>query len=132
MAKKKEMASKYKKLFAPIEKNQAYEMVVIVKPYLPEHIRKKAEKKIEDILKKYDVVLKGKAYWGKRVLAYKIAGHKEGYYIIYHFEAPTKNISSVRKYLDKHPELLRYMILQLEDASFDKLNLLVKKAVVME
>lgn len=132
MAKKRSIKKEYADLFSPVKRKRFYEMVVILKPYLPEHIRKKSEKRIEDILKNYNATLKAKAYWGKRVLAYKIQGQKDGYYIIYHFEAPSTELQNIRRYLDKHPELLRYMILQLEDMSFDRLDLLVKKAIVLE
>ena len=132
MAKKRTIKKEYADLFTPVERKRLYEMVVILKPYLPEHIRKKSEKRIEEILKKYSARLKAKAYWGKRVLAYKIDGHKDGYYIIYHFEAPARQLADIRKYLDKHPELLRYMILQLRNMSLEKLDLLVKKAVILE
>ena len=132
MAKKKQMAKEVAKLFEPVSKEKFYEMVVVIKPYLPEHVRRKSENKIEDILKRFNATVKAKAYWGKRVLAYKIAGQKEGYYIIYHFQAPTESLQNIRKYLDKHAELLRYLILQMQDTSWDKLKLLVKKAVVLE
>ncbi len=132
MAKKKQMDEKVAELFASPKIYKFYEMVVVLKPYLPEHVRRKSEEKIENILKRFNAVVKAKAYWGKRVLAYKIAGQREGYYIIYHFKASTDSLQNIRKYLDKHAELLRYMILQMNDTSWDKLKLLVKRAVVMD
>jgi len=133
MAKKKNtMDPKVQKLFETPEEYAFYEMLLVFKPHLPDPVRQGLEKKIEAILKKFDAGVKAKAVWGKRIMAYKIAGNKEGYYVMYYFESPVKSVEKIKKELNRITELLRHMILRLEDMSLDSLKLLAKKAEVME
>ncbi len=132
MAKKRTMKDEVAKLFAPVRERAFYEMLIIFKPYLPDQVRAQLEEKVESILEKFEGNVKAKAVWGKRVMAYKIKGNKEGYYVMYYFEAPVDVIEEIKRELGHIPELLRYLILRLEQMSLEKLKLLAKKAVVME
>jgi len=132
MPKKKTLPKKIQDLFKRPKLRRFYEMVVVLRPFLPEHVRVKIEEKVESLFDKYDVSIKAKAHWGKRVLAYPIKGHKEGYYIIYHIEADADSIAKMRKYIDKNPEILRYLIVKLKEMSLDKLKLFAKQAIVLE
>ena len=53
--------------------------------------------------------------WGKRYLAYKINGHNEGYYIIYTFTVAPSKISEIRRQMELKQEVLRYMVVEVED-----------------
>jgi small subunit ribosomal protein S6 len=92
-----------------------YEVMVIFKPLLPDDVRKGAHQAIVDLVKK----LKGKVndadVWGKRYLAYPIASHKEGYYIVYQIEIPSESLDKLKTGLERISELLRYVVTKIEN-----------------
>jgi small subunit ribosomal protein S6 len=86
-----------------------YELMVIVKPFLPEDVRVT----LLDGLKKEIVSKKGKVakedIWGKRHLAYTIKGHEEGYYVIFEIEVDPKHIDAISKEYHMMNDVLRFM-----------------------
>lgn len=60
-----------------------YELMIILKPLLPEDIRAGIQKKIEKLVTKGKGKITATDPWGKRHLAYPIKKHDEGYYIVY-------------------------------------------------
>jgi len=105
-----------------------YEVMVIFKPLLPDDVRKGAHQSIVDLIKK----LKGKVndadVWGKRYLAYPIAAHQEGYYIVYEIVLPCESIGKLKTGLERVGELLRYMITKIEKPE-EKGGVLNKKEI---
>ena len=86
-----------------------YEMMVILKPMLPEDIRSGVMQRLEKII----IGHKGKVIksdiWGKRHLAYPIKKHEEGYYIIYTMEMPAEAASELQKEIKLLPDVLRFL-----------------------
>lgn len=91
-----------------------YEVMIIFKPLLPDDVRKSAHQSIIDLAKKLKGKVKDADVWGKRYLAYPIASHQEGYYIVYEIELPSESIGKLKSSLEKIGELLRYMITKIE------------------
>lgn len=91
-----------------------YEMMVVLKPLLPDDVRKEVHKNFVDLLKKLGGEVVDVDVWGKRYLAYSIKGHNEGYYIVYNFKAPASCISECRRKMGLVQEILRYMIVEEE------------------
>lgn len=91
-----------------------YEIMVILKPLLPDDIRKGTMEKVEKLVKS----LKGKVVknevWGKRHLAYEINGHSDGYYVLWGVELDSKEVGKLDKELGLISDFLRHMILQVE------------------
>jgi small subunit ribosomal protein S6 len=52
--------------------------------------------------------------WGRRRLAYPIAGHREGSYFIVVFEAPSNAIEEVERSLNITEEVMRHLVVRLE------------------
>lgn len=87
-----------------------YEIMIILKPLLPEDIRFALQKKIENILKGQKGSILAQDVWGKKHLAYPIKKHDEGYYVIYQFETESDNIAKVEKTLNLTNDVLRFLI----------------------
>lgn len=60
-----------------------YELMLILKPLLPEDVKSGLMKQIEGLIKKFKGKILSSDVWGKRHLAYPIKKHEEGYYVIY-------------------------------------------------
>ncbi|MFQ5492571.1 MAG: 30S ribosomal protein S6 [Candidatus Dojkabacteria bacterium] len=87
-----------------------YELMVILKPLLPEDIRTGIQKKLEALVKKAKGAMVSQDVWGKRHLAYPITNHNEGYYIVYNLELEPALIDEFEKELKLMGDVLRYLL----------------------
>jgi small subunit ribosomal protein S6 len=108
-------------------KNATYEMMVIVKPLLPDDIRKVVHKSIVDLCKNLEGEVKDVDVWGKRYLSYKIASNTEGYYLVYTFSLPTSTLKEFKRVMDLKQEILRYLLLRIEEGEIVNKNYVKKK-----
>ncbi len=101
-------------LIARDKKLKNYEMMVALKPLLPDDVRKSMHKEFMDMIEKEGGEVLDVDVWGKRYLAYKIAGHNEGYYIVYDFKAYPEHINEMKRVLQLKQEILRFMIVEID------------------
>lgn len=89
-----------------------YELVVVIKPMLPDSVRNAVEEKITQLVSEGKGVVKSTDTLGKRYLAYKIKGHTEGYYLIYDIEMPGTVLPTMSSSLRIMSQVLRFLILK--------------------
>ena len=89
-----------------------YELVVVIKPMLPDSVRNAVEEKIIQLVSEGNGVVKSTDTLGKRYLAYKIKGHTEGYYLVYDIEMPSTVLSTMSSSLRIMSQVLRFLILK--------------------
>ena len=99
------------------KKQRDYEMIIALKPLLPDDLRKEIHKEFVDMVEKNKGEVVDVDVWGKRYLAYEIDGHNEGYYIIYDFKAFPETVREMRRQLELKQEILRFMIVEIKDPS---------------
>ena len=92
-----------------------YELVIVLKPLLPDDVRKAIHKTIVDLTEESGGKVEDTDVWGKRYLAYDIAGHNEGYYILYWLKMDPSAVAEMRRQLELKQEVLRYMVVKAED-----------------
>ncbi len=109
------------------EKNSMYEMMVIVKPLLPDDIRKVVHKSIVDLCKKLGGEARDVDVWGKRYLSYKIASHTEGYYLVYTFSLPASSLEEFKRMMGLKQEILRYLLINVEEDEISNKKYVKKK-----
>jgi len=99
-----------------------YEVMVVLKPLLPDDIRRGTMEKLEKTVK----TLKGKVVvsevWGKRHLAYDISGHSDGYYVLWGIEIPSESVSKLDNELRLNSEILRHLILRTEEFNLKEIK----------
>lgn len=93
-----------------MDKQNTYELMIVLKPQLPENVRMGIESKILEMLETADGKVSKVDAWGKKHLAYKIAGHNEGYYIVYEFKTAPARVEAIEKSLKLNKDVLRYLI----------------------
>ena len=54
--------------------------------------------------------------WGKRTLAYPIAGHEVGYYVVVHFDADPVLLPEFERALKLNAAIIRYLVVLNEGA----------------
>jgi small subunit ribosomal protein S6 len=91
-----------------------YEMMVVMKPLLPDDVRKAIHKDLSNSIKEFGGELVDVDVWGKRYLAYDIAGHNEGYYIVYNFKLVPAHVAEMKRQLGQKQEILRQMIIEVD------------------
>lgn len=106
-------------------KMKTYELMVALKPLLPDDLRKVIHKELVGMINKDGGEVLDVDVWGKRYLAYKIQGHNEGYYIVYDFKQISSNINEMKRVLQLKQEILRFMIVEVEDT--EKIGKGIKK-----
>ena len=90
-----------------------YEMMVALKPLLPDDVRKSVHKGIQQLATDLGGSVDDSDVWGKRYLAYKIQGHNEGYYIVYLLSLPTEALKELKRQMELKQEIWRYMVVRV-------------------
>lgn len=119
-------------LITVVRKPVPYEMVVVFKPFLPDKVRNEADAKVEQIIIDAKGTVSVRDIWGKRYLAYEIDTHVEGYYVMYQFLAPTSGMDMIKKLMNRHPEILRYLVLRKDIKDIEAPKIKVKKTITRE
>lgn len=93
-----------------MKQNKKYELMVILKPNLPENVRNSAIEKIQSILTTSGSEIVDTDNWGKKYLAYPIMKHTEGYYMVYQFKSDSDKTKELNKSLAAVNQMLRFVV----------------------
>ena len=96
-----------------------YELVVLLHPDLEIDLDK-AEKQVEKLVKDAGGSIKETDNWGKRKLAYKIAGHDYAVYVFYTLELPGSGVSQLNNALNITGEVIRFLITKPDEKAIAK------------
>lgn len=91
-----------------------YELMIILKPLLPEDIRLNIQSKIEELVKKSGGTVVSQDLWGKKHLAYPIKKHEEGYYIVYKLTLKPSAVKELDTEMKLTSDILRHLLTKLE------------------
>lgn len=86
--------------------------MLVLKPLLPEDLKTKVLKKLEDYIDKSKGKILKKDVWGKRHLAYPIKKHEEGYYIVYSIDFPKELAADFQNEMKLMSDVLRSMMIK--------------------
>lgn len=89
-----------------------YELLVVVKPMLPDPVRNALEEKIVQLVTEGNGKILKTDTLGKRYLAYRIKGHTEGYYLVYEIEVPAPTVTNLSTSLRMMSQILRFLIIK--------------------
>ena len=91
-----------------------YESVIIINPSLEDEAIKNTVKSFEDLINKEGKVLETNEV-GRKKLAYEIKKNKEGYYVVYTFEAKPDSITELERIYRITDEVIKFIVVRLED-----------------
>jgi len=92
-----------------------YESVVIVNPNLEEESIKALINKFSDLINTDGKVVSVDEKMGKRKLAYEIKKQKEGFYIVFKFEANPGLIAELERNFRITDEVLKFLVVREEE-----------------
>jgi len=87
-----------------------YELMIILKPLLPEDIRAGVQKKISGFIAEGKGEILKTDVWGKKHLAYPIKKHEEGYYIVHQITLAPNKVSDFKRELRLMNDILRFLL----------------------
>jgi small subunit ribosomal protein S6 len=91
-----------------------YESVIIINPNLDEEGTKSIVSKFSDLIST-DGKIEKVDELGKRKLAYEVKKNKEGYYVVYYFEANPSLISELERNYRITDEVIKFMTIKVEE-----------------
>ena len=95
--------------------NRKYEAFYIVKPDFADDAVQKIADKFKSVVEEKGGTVEAAAKWDKRKLAYEIDGHKEGNYILMHFEAGAGVPQELNRQMRISDDVLRHRIFRIEE-----------------
>lgn len=91
-----------------------YESVIIINPTVDEEGVKSLVKKFTDLINTDGKVEKVDEL-GKKKLAYEVQKNKEGYYVVFYFEANPNLISELERNYRITDEVIKFMSVKVEE-----------------
>ena len=88
-----------------------YESVVIIDPSVDEEKVKELSQRFTDLINKDGKVEKVEEL-GKKRLAYEVKKNKEGYYVVYDFEANPKLIAELERNYRITDEIIKFIVVK--------------------
>ncbi len=94
-----------------------YEAFYIVPATMTDAEVQKVADNFKGIVEKNGGTVESAAKWDKRKLAYEIKGHREGNYVLMHFEAPTTVPAELNRLMRISDDVIRHTILVREEVA---------------
>lgn len=94
-----------------------YEAFYIVPASLSDSEVQKVADNFKGIVEKNGGTVESAAKWEKRKLAYEIKGHRDGNYVLMHFEAPPQVPAELNRLMRINDSIVRHTILLREDVA---------------
>lgn len=92
-----------------------YETVVILRPDLDDADTRDNIERLEAIIAENDCTMLIKDEWGKRKLAYPIANHLKGHYVLFNFLASATVLTEVERRIRINDKIIRFMTVKLDE-----------------
>lgn len=93
---------------------RAYEMMYITRPDLDEEAEKAVLERLQKIITDQGGTIDNVDVWGRRRLAYEIAGYREGNYVVVQFQGPAELPGELERVMRLSDEIIRHIILLRE------------------
>ena len=95
--------------------SKKYEAIYIVRPEMADGDVQKVADRFKSVVEDKGGTVEDAGKWEKRKLAYEIGGHKEGNYVLMHFEAGPDVPHELSRLLGIHNDVIRHRIYKVED-----------------
>jgi small subunit ribosomal protein S6 len=95
--------------------NRKYEAMYIVRPDMADGDLEKLAERFKTVVEEKGGTVANAGKWEKRKLAYELAGHKEGNYVIMNFESEPAVPQELNRLLGINDEVIRHRIFKLDE-----------------
>ncbi len=87
-----------------------YEGLIIFVPEATVEARKKHLEFFEGLVAKHGGAIRNKAEWGKKQIGYAIKKNRDGYFVVYDFDAAPAAVREIERGLLLEADVLKFMI----------------------
>ena len=94
---------------------KTYEIVVAIKPDLPEAALRNLRDKVKEYSLKHGGKVVGFEDWSKKKLAYPIKNHSRGHYVLFLVHAEPSYPADMERHLKLRDEVLRFIVVKVSD-----------------
>lgn len=91
---------------------RAYEVVYVIKPNLDDEAIDQVVAKYENVITSNGGEIQKTDRWGKRRLAYEIAGFNEGYYVVVNLTGEPAVVRELDRIFKISDDVIRYLIVR--------------------
>jgi small subunit ribosomal protein S6 len=95
--------------------SRKYEAMYIVRPDMGDADVQKLADRFKTVVEEKGGTVENAGKWEKRKLAYEIDGHKEGNYVMMHFEAGPDVPHELSRLLGINDDVIRHRVFKLDD-----------------
>ncbi|NYF25554.1 30S ribosomal protein S6 [Sporosarcina sp. JAI121] len=92
-----------------------YEIMYIIRPTVEDEAKKALIERFDEVLVSNGAENIESKEWGKRRLAYEIDDLREGFYQLIKLNAETKAIDEFTRLANINEEIIRHMVVRIED-----------------
>jgi small subunit ribosomal protein S6 len=98
-----------------MSETRQYEVVYIVTPDAGEDVIAELQQQIEAIVKRFGGNIEKTENWGRRRLAYDIAHHREGTYVLHVINGPGELIHELDRRLKVIDQVVRHLVVRVDE-----------------
>jgi small subunit ribosomal protein S6 len=92
-----------------------YELIYITPPETTDEVMADLQTQVAGILEKFGASIANTEHWGRRRLAYEIAGHREGVYVLQLIDGPAEMTTELDRRLRVMDLVIRHLIVRVDE-----------------
>ena len=92
-----------------------YETIIIIDPNVEAEGVEKITEEVQNLITGSGGIVTEVDKWGKKRLAYEVAGHNDGIYILINFEAEPEFAQRLARYCGLTEQIIKYMTVRAEN-----------------
>ena len=105
-----------------------YETIIIINSNADSETIEKVISSVENLISNDGGNLINKDNWGRKRLAYEIRGNKDGFYVLFKYEADPAFIQRFERYLVLNEQIIKYMTVRAEKLPEPRQKQLVRRS----
>ncbi len=92
-----------------------YELIYITPPESTEEALKELQAQVQAVVERFSGNIENTENWGRRRLAYEIAGHREGVYVLHLINGPAELLAELDRRLRVFDIVMRHMVVRVDE-----------------
>nr|PZN85999.1 MAG: 30S ribosomal protein S6 [Acidobacteriota bacterium] len=92
-----------------------YELVYITPPDTTDEALERLQEQVKAVVDRFGGTIASTEQWGRRKLAYEIAGHREGIYVLHVINGPAALNAELDRRLRVFDDVIRHMIIRIDE-----------------
>lgn len=97
-----------------LKRIKIYEFTVVIRPDLGQQKEREVIEEIKDFISRKVGLIIDEKNWGEKELAYRIKRYERGKYFYFEYKSIGEGEQELRKFLETHDDVLRYLIIKKE------------------